>query len=230
MMRVYIFTVACCLILFTSCVRDNGPLIRQDIPVTAFHKLEIKADADVCLIQDSWFGVVAEGSSESLLNLDYEIVNNKLIIRDRGRIRGDTKIVVYVPDLSRLEHDCDGEIYGESFFVIDGDLEMISSGNGRIDLAIVADELEIRHRGNGEIYLEGEVIELDVKVSDSGDYSGFNLFAEEVKVKISNSGNAEVHAEDFLDVQINDSGNVYFTGRPDIELRGNGPGELIDVN
>lgn len=230
MARYYILFSIVIIFANSGCFRDNGPLLREDVPVEAFHKLEMKADADIYLYQDNWLGIVAEGSEESLNNLEYAYSNGQLTIRDIGKLRGDTKLYIHVPDLERIEHDCNGQIIGQNYFSVFGEIEIISSRRGDIDMAIIADKIKVRHRSKGRIYLEGEAGELDLKVADVGDFNGFDLYAEEVEVKISDRGNAEVHAAHSLDARINNSGNIYYRGYPRIDLNGNGDGVLIDAN
>jgi hypothetical protein len=230
MARSYIIVLIAIIFSISSCVRDNSPLITEDVTVQPFFKLEIKADADIYLYQDDWLGIVAEGSVESLNNLDYTYSNGRLTIRDIGRLRGDTRLYIHVPDLKLIEHDCNGQIIGQNYFYVNGELEIISSRRGDLDMAIIADRIKVRHRSKGKIFLEGETGTLDLKVVDDGDFNGFELYAEKVEVKISNRGNAEVFAAHFLDARINDIGNIYFRGYPEIRLTGNGEGALIDAN
>ena len=226
----YLFTFCCFSLLFSSCWDDSSPFVRQDIPVAPFHRIEIKADVDIFLHQDNWLGVIAEGPSESLNNLEFIVDNGELIIRDLGRVSKNTSIEIHVPDLTRIEHDCHGDLISQNSFQPFGKIEIISTKSGNLDLAILGREVEVRHRGDGEIKIEGEADFLDLKVNDSGNFLGFNLISDEARVKLSDDGLAEVNVKYDLDATINGHGDIFMIGFPDTHLKGNGTGQLIDVN
>ena len=230
MKNIYLLFILVILGLFSSCGIDLGPTFREDIPVAPFHKIEIKADLDVYLQQDHWLGVVAEAQEEVLNRLEYQVSNGKLTIRDNGNLRGPASIYIHVPFLTRVEHDCHGSIYGQNYFVLDEEIEIISTRRGDIDLAIDAPSIKVRHRSKGDIIIEGNAGYLDLRVNDEGSFYGFDLHAEEAKVRMNNSGDAEIYVGYDLDANIGGTGNIFYRGNPDIYLDGNGSGELINSN
>ena len=230
MKQIYLMISIAFMLTLTNCGVDLGPTFREEIPVAPFHKIEIKADVDVFIQQDNWLGVIAEGQDEVLSRLEFEVSNEKLTIRDIGNLRGPASIYIHVPFISRIEHDCHGSIYGQNFFVLDSDLEIISTKRGDIDLAISCPSVTIKQKSKGDIILEGEVGYLDLRVSDEGDFLGGDLFADDARIRMLDSGDAEVFVRYALDARINDVGNIYYRGNPEIFIDGNGSGELINSN
>ncbi len=218
------------LLLVQGCDRDDTPFVQQEIPLIPFHKLELKADVEVLLYQNPWPAILAEGSVESLHALDFEFSNNRLTIRDTGPLRSDTRIHIHVPDLSLIENRGRGAIVGQNFFNFPGDVEFVVTQNGIIDLALYAPFMKVRHRGNEQVFLEGETRFLDLKVSDSGNFNGFGLTADEAGIVNTGSGDIEVTVEDFMDVRISGQGNVFYRGYPGYLFDGNGQGQLIHVD
>lgn len=215
--------------LASGCVRDDSPYVRQEIPALPFHKIELRADAEVLIYQDAWHGIIAEGSIESLHALDYDFSNGRLTIRDTGPLRSDTRVHLYTPDLSLVENRSRSTITGQNLFITPGRIEITSTRTGVTDLYLAADEVIVRHRGKGNIFLGGETGFLDLKVTDSGSFLGFGLLADQAEIRQSGSGDAEVFVDDFMDVLITGPGNVYYMGYPGYRYEGKGAGQLIHV-
>ncbi len=71
--------------------------------------------------------------------------------------------------------------------------------------------------GAADLQIDGEVEELEIKISGAGDVDAKDLKASHVKVRISGAGNATVFAEKSINARISGVGNLTYYGNPEDE-------------
>jgi len=84
--------------------------------------------------------------------------------------------------------------------------------------------------GNGDITLSGQSRDLQSQISGSGDLKARDLQAENVKVGIRGSGDANVFASVSLDASISGSGDVNYRGNPKVTSTIHGSGSISKIN
>jgi hypothetical protein len=92
-----------------------------------------------------------------------------------------------------------------------------------------AKNVEARISGSGDIELGGNANDLDVVISGSGGFKGYNLKSKDVSVTISGSGNVETAVDGPLDAKISGSGSVYYKGNAAISFKSSGSGKVKRV-
>jgi putative autotransporter adhesin-like protein len=68
--------------------------------------------------------------------------------------------------------------------------------------------------GSATITAAGTADDQDLNISGSGRYQAEQLRSKSVKINMSGSGTASVHASDMLDVHMSGSGTLTYTGDP----------------
>ncbi len=102
-------------------------------------------------------------------------------------------------------------------------------GSGEIRLFDVnSEKLKLILEGAGDIQASGKVISLEVEINGSGDLDLSDLITVNSQIAISGAGDAELNITGVLDVVIEGSGDVVYSGSPKkILTKINGSGEVM---
>ena len=130
-----------------------------------------------------------------------------------------------------LEVTFDDDGWGDSDVAIEASVPRLTaievSGSGDVEAdGIDADVFELESDGSAEIDLAGTVGRLAVIVDGSGDARLAGLTAREAEVAVSGSGDADVRADERLDVTVDGSGDVTYHGDPAVTQHVDGSGDL----
>lgn len=69
--------------------------------------------------------------------------------------------------------------------------------------------------------------ELDIYISGAGNIDGFDMPVNNCNIRISGTGNCEVHVIDHLDVSISGVGNIWYRGNPTVDTDVSGVGNIV---
>jgi hypothetical protein len=152
----------------------------------------------------------------------------------RVRVSAGEKVIDDVDTVVRdgtLEVTFDHDGFGGSDVVVEVSVPELAaieaSGSGDIDAdGIDADAFELRSDGSADIALEGTAGRIGVFLDGSGEADLAGLAAREARVVVDGSGDAEVRADDRLEVDVDGSGDVSYHGDPALTQRVDGSGEL----
>lgn len=216
-----------------GCVDADGPVTTLNLELDDITGIALSMSARVELTQGPEQSILVEGKSDIFDELNLNVNSNgiwNIETDDCIRDLDDLTFYITLPELRDVIISGSGEIFSTNTFVGMGDIDLRITGSGEIDLAVEADDIEVDISGSGKTTLEGIADELDLNITGSGDVRAFNLTAREGNINISGSGDAEVRAEDRLDVRITGSGDVFYKGQPLLDVTITGSGEVIDAN
>ncbi|MEA3461345.1 MAG: DUF2807 domain-containing protein, partial [Bacteroidota bacterium] len=81
--------------------------------------------------------------------------------------------------------------------------------------------------GAGDFEFSGAQQELlDIYIAGAGNVDGFDMPVNDCNIRISGTGNCEVHVIDHLDVTISGVGNVWYRGNPTVDTNVSGVGNI----
>jgi hypothetical protein len=188
-------------------IGDDGPRTSQTRDVAKFTRIDNRASVDVRLH-------VGEPQRVRVR------AGEKVIDDVRTQVRDGTLQVTF---------DHDG--WGGSDVVVEASVPALTavdaSGSGDIDVdGIEADAFELRSDGSADIALAGTAGRLAVDMDGSGDAELGDLAAREAHVFVGGSGDADVRADDRLDVTVDGSGDVRYHGNPELTQNVDGSGDL----
>jgi len=90
--------------------------------------------------------------------------------------------------------------------------------NGAADVNVSnfrGDEFSYRLSGAGDLEMDGEVDDLDIRISGAGEADTTDLIAKHVNIDISGAGNASVYAEKSIRGRISGVGHIKYYGDPE---------------
>ena len=182
--------------LFRSdAIEGSGDLITEERDVRQFDKIKSSGSFDV---------FVEVGPAQSVkITFDDNLID---IIETK--VRGKT-LRIDNEESFLSDHVCKVEITVP-------ELEAVTlSGSGNVEVvALKSDIFECSISGSGNIEVEGEVQEVDFKISGSGEIQAEDLEADDAYVKISGSGDVRLQARESLEARVSGSGSIYYSGNP----------------
>jgi hypothetical protein len=206
--RVLLLPVAAAALALAGCsIGDDGPRTTQTRDVADFTRIDNRDSVDVRL---------------------YVGEPQQVRVRAGENVIDDVRTVVRDGTLE-LTFDHDG--FGGNDVVVEASVPRLTgiqaSGSGDIDAdGIEADAFELRSDGSADIALAGTVGSLAVELDGSGDAGLGDLAAREARVSVSGSGDADVRADERLDIAVDGSGDVRYHGDPALTQHVDGSGDL----
>lgn len=161
---------------------------------------------------------------------------------DNGRLKISSMDSVYLDDIT-LSIDLTmtdlREIYIFNTATVFGDfsprledihLGVVGSGTGTINLNLNADRILSFFDGPFNVVLTGQATKHMISHYASGSLMAFGLNTDTTYIRLIGTGNEEVFANDYLNVEISGTGSIYYKGYPDIDIDITGTGNVIDAN
>lgn len=203
---------------FQKRIKGNGNLITTHLQVPDYDEINVTGSFDVSLYQAKE-GNIEISVEENLKDyLDIESKNNKLSIswsNDVNIINTTKKVKIKVPveSIHKIMITGSGEIQN-NFTLKEKNMEIVVTGSGNVLLNLDTNITVAQLTGSGDIKLTGKTIDLQNTVSGSGNFYGYELIAENVKVTVSGSGNSDVYASQDLKAVVSGSGTINYKGHP----------------
>jgi hypothetical protein len=213
-------------------VKGEGPSVEKTIQLDNFSGISLNINADVYLTQGSTQSVRID-AQQNIIDLIETDVNNKIWrIKTEENLRDYSSIKIYitVPDMNSVKLSGSGDIYCESVFAGNDEVEVSISGSGDLRFKTTARSVDASISGSGDIELEGSAQDLSISVSGSGGVDAKELRSSNCDIRISGSGDAKVHATETLNVSVSGSGDVYYKGTPQVKSRISGSGDLESMD
>ena len=231
---ILIFTVAGC---------DNGQLfdstgdILQEIrQIGAIRKISAYDNVNVIFSAKPEHGTVIVSAGNNLIkNITTDILDGELFIRNNNKANWardlDPAINVYIPypDISEMFFETVGYVSCDTILPYKELAVTIEYGNGVISLELDCGKLSINNTNKGctDIVVKGSCDELFITHNSYAPVDCSALKAKKVDVREHGIQNCFVSVSDLLIVSIEDYGNVYYTGNPEVKSSVTGAGKLI---
>jgi len=236
-MKRAIVLVALIAAVFSSCdyrsIKGSGHIVSEQRTVSSAHKIRLEGSYDVELVPGAAVAVKVEGDDNIL---PYVLTQNEdgwLVIKSKEHLNFSTKnpLKVYITTdmLESIVLSGSGNIAGKGKFIGSDQFEVKISGVGDANLEVKAPSVTARISGSGSITLVGETKDAKIDISGIGSYKGIDLKAENVDVKVSGSGNADVFADAKLDIHVSGIGSVNYKGNATVSQKVSGSGSVKKV-
>ena len=200
----------------------SGETVSEEREAADFTDIVFEGVGDLEVVQGENAGVTIEADKNVLPEITSNVVDGVLTISYKSPLwdmflfdKGNVSVTVTSPNINAIHFLGKGNVKSESIHT--EDLELLISGLAQVNISdIEANTVSTNMSGSGEVTLSGTASSQIIVISGSGTYKGGGLVTDEAGVRLSGSGDVEVHAESLLDVSITGSGTVLYGGSPEL--------------
>jgi hypothetical protein len=188
-------------------IRCSGVRAEVDRPVTEFRSVRLETCADVVVRVGEAPALRLAGDDNLLSMVRTSVANGVLSIdvRESCDFRAGLQVTISTPAL-----DC---------FVIEG------SGDVGIE-GLAADQVALSIEGSGSMRARGTARSLVASIQGSGEFDLGELAAENADLSIDGSGSMDVRVLRALHYSIEGSGDIRYSGEPEVAGRIDGSGNV----
>lgn len=227
-------------IIFSSCrffggerISGDGHVTTQDRNVGSFNSVDAEGSVKVHLKQDASTSVRIETDENLQQYLDVYTKGNTLVIKTKEgyNLRPSKDVIVYTsaPVYTNIDVSGSCDILGDNNITSNDALAMQVSGSGKIDVQVTVPKVSADVSGSGDVFLKGTAKEFAGSISGSGSIKAFDLTTDDTKLDLSGGADAEVTANQKLDVEVSGSGDVKYKGNATVSQRISGSGSVKKV-
>jgi hypothetical protein len=225
------------IVLFFSCnisvggrrINGNGKMASDVRNVSSATRIKLTGDMDV-IINTGNTSVKVETDENILRYIKTEMNGNWLEIKTEDHININTndpvKVYITTPAITDIEVTGSGTVSSESKFDADNKIGFNITGSGDINFNVNAPRVDANITGSGTLHVAGETRDVNINLAGSGNYEGLELKAENAKVTIAGSGDANLFADQNLRVKIMGSGSVKYRGNAAVDKQIMGSGSV----
>lgn len=222
-----LFSLVSCI----NCVEPTGEVRSESQKLENFSKIEVGIPANIKIITGDSAKITISTCESYLMAITTKVRRGKL--RLEGDIcnasKGDVKIEITLPELSGINISGSADVFSDTP-VRTNRLFLGISGSGKISLNVFANTIENLISGSGDIIINGTCQKLDVDINGSGDFKGLGLNSYRAKVSIKGSGNASIVALNKLNAKVSGSGEISYSGEPELSVDISGSGKINKIN
>lgn len=213
-------------------IQVSGVIKIIDRNISSFKSVEIKGPFKTTVSQgnESKLTITADEKIHPYITSDFLDNGTLMISIKKGySLPNNSHISIQLasPEWKGITLTGSGEL--RSLDTLSGDfLDITSNGSGDIDLSLHYQAITAELNGSPELSLNGIANSLSLSSNGSGDIHALNLICQSVTFLASGSSDAELYADSTLDVTVNGSGEVIYSGNAtDVRSRMNGNGRLV---
>ena len=196
------------------------------------HSISIEQTDQNTVITTNGKTYVAPSSGNIHVNNDQVFLDDRPVVPDlennSATVITPTLPIIFrlaVTDLSKITSHASTEIHCDHLET--PQLELTNNGSGKVSfLQLNADSITVHVAGSGDVSLAGQATNQNIQSDGSGTVEATGLASTTAKVTVSGSGDVHVHATLSLLVELLGSGNVTYSGSPELEVSANGSGKI----
>ena len=244
MKKVFLLMVMACMVTLTSCnynfstiglsnqVAPKGSIVKKEYRQSPFTKIDIKAMANVKIIQGDAndYRVVLSAPENYIELFTFRVDNGELdvdFIEDNISIETENvDVTIYTPQLTELENSGLSSVEADRFS--GNSLEVENSGVGTIYLnGLKFRKVEAECSGAGNIELSGTSLDVKLETSGVGSIKASALRGRDVAARVSGVGSIQCHAVQSIRGEVTGVGSLTYGGNPEEKhLNRNGVGNI----
>lgn len=213
-------------------VKGEGPIISRDIDLDAFDGFELGISGNVILKKGNTQSVKVEGQANIIDLLKTKVKNKKWYIGFEENVNKHKSLTIHItiPELTEVHLSGSGNITGEDYFSVKGQLDVSVSGSGNIKLDASSENSNCNISGSGNIKLSGKTAKNNISITGSGNLTAYDLRTLESDISITGSGDCKINVQNNLVARITGSGNIYYKGNPKVRSKVVGSGDVESVD
>ena len=233
-----IFLTACNKESSPDCFKSAGSKVTIERIVSNFNAIEVKGKLDVIFVSGNENKISITGGKNLLPKILTEINDNKLTIDNENKcnfVRSykKSKIVleVQVNNLEHLNINGLGHVSSKDTIFSDNLKIEFTTGISDLNLKLRTKYLElVVHDGGGDISLSGTSENTNIFSNGYAKLDMGNFISNYIFLASKSQNQTFIYANNRIDVEIYDVGNVYYSGNPVISLSTFSSGKLIKLD
>jgi len=215
---------------WTGPVVRSGEEVTENRQVSGFDAIKVSIAGDVTIEQGEVESVMITADKNIIGDIKTEVRGGTLYVETTPGLHlfnwpGPVQVTIQVKDLRSLVFSGAGEIQVKDLKTTSLDLVVSGAGNVVLD-NLAADQLKSTLSGAGNITANGKVADQEIQISGVGSYKGADLQSDNLTIRISGAGSADVWAKETLVARISGVGSVNYFGDPHIEKEISGAGSI----
>lgn len=232
-------------------VEGSGYSVTEVRPVSDIKRVNFETQGELIIEVGETESLVVEAEDNLQAFIVTEVRDGELRIRSRDRnfFRNREPIVfrLTVRELDGLTVGSTGnveapDLEADSFSIRLGstgrldmgqlraervEIRASSTGSARLD-ALYAGLLGIHVSSTGNIRVDGgKVTSQDIVISSTGSYEAEDLESDVANVHIYSTGSAHIYVNDYLEAELNSTGDVRYAGNPQTTIERNSTGRAV---
>jgi len=211
--------------------QGNGRVTTETRSVGSFHSINIEGACDLIISSGNSSRIKLE-TDENLHDLvKTEVSNGYLTVSDDNKIKKSTRMRLYVSmeELRSLHISGASSITCEDQLSAD-EMNVHVSGAADGNLKVDASCLKVQCSGAANLTLSGRSGCAKYQISGAGEIKGFNLRTDDVEMRVSGTGNAELAVSESLEVEVSGMANIKYKGSPEVTRNMRGMGSIKRVD
>ncbi|MDW3647491.1 MAG: head GIN domain-containing protein [Bacteroidia bacterium] len=217
-MLALLFSLNGCFVNFDSKekMEGNGDVVEMSVDQDDFEGLSVNGVFDVLLHPGESHSVTITADENLMEHIKIEIKDDVLHITSEKdfKTKEAIKVDVYAEEINYVR--IGGAANCESTGTLESDeIEMNIAGAGNIKLGLDTEDLKVNISGAGNLELKGNADESRFGISGAGNLQAYDLKTHKTTLKMSGAGNAEVYADEDLNVSLSGIGRVSYKGSPE---------------
>jgi hypothetical protein len=218
-----------------SCKKDlvgEGPVTTETRSIQPFTGIDLRMNGNVYYTKAAETKLVITARESIHAELETKIVDDRLVIRYKNGKTYDAdetiRINISAPDVNAFILNTSGSIIVMND-IQPANLLLRSYGSGDISLQkVVTSNIDAESTVSGRIISAGgSTVTEKLKTDGSGKIDMAAVAASTATVRTIGSGDIKVKVSQALDVTIDGSGSVYFSGFPTLSTHISGSGKLV---
>ena len=208
--------------------------VRQ-FKLSGFRGVEIGSAFEVHIKKSATHSVSAEGASEDIDNLQFDIDKGVLEVyfKDSGRSWSfktrNHKVILHIgmPELKEAEFTGAAKMT-LSGFTNEEEIKLYFSGASKgIIEAIEVSKLSLELSGASKVMVSGKTLKLNINANGASSIQAFPLQAKDADIDLSGASKAEISVKNSLRVDASGASKVAYKGNPTISRDLSGAAKVI---
>lgn len=214
-----------------NCIEGVGAPIEERRTMESFSAVDAKGSFDVVLYQlgvNEQAYVIIQAPANLIPNIEASVRGGSLNLSTKSCYTSSETVTiqVYAPSFQSIKSQGTGKL-SSGTPLIGEELSISNQGTGEINLPLNFIKINVDNSGTGSIRLKGETKDVKINNQGTGDILADELRANNATVSSQGTGNVHLQAHQSLDVKLQGTGDVIYTGEPqDIQQSNQGTGRI----
>ena len=227
-----VFMLSCRKENMKDCIKSTGDVITETRLFSPIDTILVQNNINLYLRYDSVESIIVEAGKNLMPFIETSIENKKLILSNKNKCNfmrnyeTPIHVTVSIPDIKYIQLTGSANINSMNKLTLTKSI-IVNSGIGDINLDLEGGHILTQIYGSGGINLTGKAAVLEIYSTGNCFMHCENLMTGYAFIYSNTTGNIYVHAEKELGATIVGSGDVFYSGNPELKnIKISGKGRL----